>query len=419
MLNTHVSNKVRYFSSLFIVLYLLIVSYSIETLHWGDDATFLAIANQTNFNILDWLYNRYFEWSGRVTIDFIMLGTINYSAFWKILIPLAMLLMATSISRVVFNKVEASFVLVVLLLMAISPVEIISESLYWVTGFYNYLLPLSLALYCFSIFKKATPRKISIVLSFLSVMIFAYQEQIVILFLLACLMVPNFYKDKFKLALILFVMINGAVLFLAPGNENRLLISYWGAYPQYLDFGLVEQLALGFDKLYQGFIFSDNWPLFIFLGALCGRYLFINKPALSEKASLVILIGFMAFFLAHTQEFPFSSRALAEAKYLGKINADAIIGGKMYIWYFVFLLVFVASLTLILRQLSSYGQQTLIVLSLGVASVMMMGFSPTVYASTYRVHLLFEVSIIMAVLYQYKALREAYEEGRKSVFRSN
>jgi uncharacterized membrane protein YhaH (DUF805 family) len=91
----------------------------------------------------------------------------------------------------------------------------------------------------------------------------------------------------------------------------------------------------------------------------------------------------------------------------------------MYIWYFVFLLVFVASLTLILRQLSSYGQQTLIVLSLGVASVMMMGFSPTVYASTYRVHLLFEVSIIMAVLYQYKALREAYEEGRKSVFRSN
>ncbi|MBJ7550359.1 hypothetical protein [Marinomonas ostreistagni] len=409
MLNTHVSNKVRYFSSLFIALYLLIVSYSIETLHWGDDATFLAIANQTNFNILDWLYNRYFEWSGRVTIEFLMLGTINYPAFWKILIPLTMLLMATSISNIIFNEVKAFAVLLILVLMAISPVEIISESTYWVTGFYNYLLPLSLGLYCFSILIKKAPSRMSMVFSFFSVFIFAYQEQVVVLFLLACVCVPNFYKDKFKLALIFFVIVNAAVLFLAPGNANRLLISYWGAFPQYLDFGLPEQLALGFDKLYQGFIFPDNWPLFIFLGMLCGRYFFINRYAVSEKISLVVLVFFMAFFLAHAQEFPFSSQSFAKAQYIGEINSDAIIGGKMYVWYFAFLLVLVSSLILILRQLTSFGVQILIVLSLGIASVMMMGFSPTVYSSTYRVQLIFEVSLIMAILFQFRTLKEEYE----------
>lgn len=402
VLNTTVDKRFDCFILFFMVSYFFYVASSVGVLNWGDDATFFKIANEKDFNPYEWLSYRYNQWSGRVSLELIMITTISKDLFWRIGIPASLLLLFYSISKIVFIKPTPKSMFFVMILVSICPVEITSESVFWVTGFYNYLLPCSLSLYCFSVIKEENPKKYSIVFASFSVLVFSFQEQVFFIFMLSCLFNYDLFKVKWRLFIMIIFLVCGAVLFSSPGNIERLNISYWGGYPQFIDFTPLEKVMLGMDKVYQFFLLSSNWPVFVFVFFVVLNSFFKDDWSFSEGVSVIFSLLFLAFFIVDIQRFPFSNKGYFDFLYRGGVTADFTIGFLMYFCYLAFLFFVSSVFLLVLGQSREIRNVTIFVVFLGSVSVAMMGFSPTVYSSTYRVHFVFEVSIIIAILYQVK-----------------
>lgn len=380
-------------------IYLVFLGFSVDKLGWGDDAYYSEVANTQP--LLEWWWQRYLSWSGRVTIDVLTVGTITSEWFWRIAIPSSVLLLAYASIKVVKWKVTPMKLLLIFGLFAVGPAEVFAESFYWVTGFYNYLLPTALALFCYSELHNTEGRSIwRLVFSVLCVFIFAYQEQVVIAFILALGWSTYHKPTPMKWLVFFLTLVNSVFLFFAPGNESRMLGSTFMYFPNYYDFNIVQKVFLGLDKLYQAFVLSDNWPLFYLLSTLVFVSLLKEHRSLSEKASAYLVILYLVFFILQLQLSANLDTQLAHMKYVGEIRFESVPDGATYAGYLVLLLVMSSALTLILGLLNNTkgSGAALMSLLLGVMSVVMMGFSPTVYVSNYRVQMLFELGLILATL---------------------
>lgn len=383
-----------------IAIYLVLLSLSLDKLHWGDDGYYSQMSETRP--LLDWWWERYRVWSGRIFIDLLTVTTITWEWFWRLAIPATLLLLVVSMVRLVKWQVTPAKLLLVLLLLANAPAKVISESFYWVTGFYNYLLPTALALFCFS--EINSPKELPkwrIVLSSLSVFIFAYQEQVTIIFCLAlCL---SLYKERTSLKWFILglTLINSVLLFLAPGNSSRVIASTFMYFPNYADFNILHKALLGMDKLYQVFVMPDNWPLVFLLVAIVLVSSLKQDRSIAEKVSVFPLMLYVSFFLLQRQYGADLATPLIHIKYAGQISYEAVSKGETYGGYLVFLLVMSSVLVLLLGLFNSSkgSQNAFLCLFLGVLSVMMLGFSPTVYVSNFRVQMVFEIGVILALLY--------------------
>lgn len=387
-----------------LIAYFLLLGLSMDTHGWGDDQYF-QVLNESG-SIFEQVWSRYHQWSGRLGIELLLAYTIAWSFFWKLTIPLSIILIIYCFLKLSKYKISPIYFIVVTVLVNLIPSDITSESFYWVTGFYNYLLPCSLGLFCFYVIHERISNKAVIFLAFVSVFIFSYQEQVVIVFVLAS--VVSLYR-VFALNKLFFValsLFNAVVLFSAPGNILRYNSSVRLYFSNYSDFGFVEKAYLGMDKMYQAFMMSDNWPLFVFLSLLAFVGYHNNEKGIFEKISLVIVFFYLLIFCLQQQKYAFTDESLMGFKYSGTVTSNSIIGANMYKGYLVFLLVLSAAITLMLGLARKHSTVWPALLSLffGVLSILMLGFSPTVYASGFRVALIFELSLVLATLYLFKCI---------------
>ncbi|SBT16999.1 hypothetical protein MGA5115_01087 [Marinomonas gallaica] len=387
-----------------IVAYLVLLSSSLDLLSWGDDAYFSEVANTRN--LFAWWWERYLQWSGRIAIDLLMVGTITLKWFWHLLVPLTILLLSYSMLKLTKWQISAAKILLVLIMLALAPVEVMAESFYWVTGFYNYLLPSALALFCFT--ELTAPRVVMWrrVLATLSVLIFAYQEQVTILFCLAVCLSLYQQRTSFKWFILALTLANSTLLFLAPGNASRTLGSIFMYFPNYQDFGLLEKVLLGVDKLYNVFVKSDNWPLCIFMVVLLAISVFKPSRSWGEKISAMVVGLYIICFFLQYQSGANLNESLMGFSYQGGIDAELIPSGRTYAGYLLMMWVMSAVLTLMLGLMAEVKESKFALLALvfGVMSVVMLGFSPTVYASNFRVQVFFELGLIVATLYLLRSI---------------
>lgn len=139
---------------LFSIVFAYLYSYAstIGLSSTNDDHVFLSVFK--NGTVLDFINNNYHTWSGRTAIEFLMVSTIGYSLFWKLGIPLSIVLLAYSSCRISTCSKSATYISIFVLLFSLIPGAINGDAAWWVTGFYNYLLPASVAVYIFSVLFK-------------------------------------------------------------------------------------------------------------------------------------------------------------------------------------------------------------------------------------------------------------------------
>jgi hypothetical protein len=77
----------------------------------------------------------------RATLEAVMVLTIGHEWFWRISIPLTLLLLACSISRISTDKMSIQGTFLSITLLMCIPLSINTDTVWWVTGYYNYLLP--------------------------------------------------------------------------------------------------------------------------------------------------------------------------------------------------------------------------------------------------------------------------------------
>jgi len=411
---THANNALGYAVGLAACLYLVGVASSIALQAVRDDQFFLHALD--NASLIDWLKHRYATWSGRVSLDALMVVTIGIEWFWRLAIPGSLLLLALSIARLTMNEITVFNAAAALLLIALIPAGINNEAVYWVTGFYNYLLPVSLAAYTFSVMSDKEAPNVEKLIAGLFVFIFSYHEQVFAVFFVAAAISLLFDFRRFKLVVLLVATLNAAVLFMAPGNHVRSVDETWAWYPQFQEYGLLEKVFLGFDKLYQLLVMKNHWPLLLFLSLLA--YLSTTKP--SRSASELVSIFFVLSFIIvlGMNYLPFFGEAIMRTTYPGVLAAEWVPRARTYVGYLYTLLVMCSALTLLigLSDRAKHAKPVVIVTLLAVASVVMMGFSPTVYASGLRVDFVFEILIIIAAFYLVSAAFHDGESIRSSAY---
>ncbi|EMP7248463.1 TPA: DUF6056 family protein [Enterobacter cloacae] len=372
-------------------LYLLTISMNVSLRDYNDDAFYLSAFESDEF--ISFLSHQYQTWSGRVLVDALMISTIGYRTFWLFGIPASLLLLAYSCCKMTSSRTGLIPIALFVILFASMPVQVINDSVFWVTGFYNYLLPTSVAFYVFSVFLSGIDSKAHKIISIVLAFYISYMEQAALCFLVAMALAFVFKRDyitKFSVLLFVIVLVNFIICIKSPGSEQRLYLETWNRLPQFKYYNVFIKFSLGLDKINELIIYVVNLPLIIFCILLSYYRLTIGKLSISVKFSIVFSFAYAILQLIRLLSPAMNSHFFFN---LGDISGETFFTLYKYMSY-VLLTMLLTCLVTIMLDLTYHDHSFLIpivALLVGVISVTAMGFSPTVFISGFRVDFIFEV----------------------------
>ena len=388
---------------LFIALFYLYFFLTLELKPFSDDVTFLSVATSGE-SPLHYLARRYNVWTGRIVIEAVMYTTIAYSAFWKLAIPTLLLLSIYATWRVFFSKtIDFRYgIPICMALMLLTGHNILDTTIYYVTGFYNYLLPISAAVFVCATFMRpslfSTPEK------FLAIplALIASQSEQAGISTLALFTLSLLWDKKSSLAyrstLLVIVAIGFAFLITAPGNYLR-LVSELRYMPEFNDYNIIKKISTGFDVFNAHYTDTRNlYPKAI--GILITMLAFQKQFKFKKIAFVLMAIGvfqgsiFSNIFNIGTNEY-YSLR-----------YASTGLGLEYFLSYTLSILSLV-SMIYIMKQLlendASFYLATFFLL-LHTAVTTLVGLSPTAYESGYRVLLAGDMISLMLICLLIKEL---------------
>lgn len=405
-----VSNSLNKYLCAFMAVLLVGISLRLGLQGFADDLVFSHALD--NISLHDYMMKRYIIWSGRFTLDALMVGTINIHSVWRLGIPLSLLLLSASVSRVINGRFSLWLTTAFMCLFMMIPLSVNENAAWWITGFYNYLLPVSLMAYSFSVFlKKERVGLPEGILAIVSLSVSCFNEQTAIFTIISAIALVLScmpYRRPYSYAFIAFAIANSAVLFLSPGNYVRAERESWRWLPGFQDMSIVQKLTFGFDRVHQTVVMHDG----IIFGILCFLCICLLKASQHKtivsaffKAILYIHLLLMTAKLFHLTNL---GTAFYNEDYL---NPQRWISYGRYASYFLSLLV-ILSVFYSLSVAATANKvliKPLVALLIGYATVAMLSFSPTVFASWMRVLFVWEVTAAAACLWIYY---EAFSEDK-------
>jgi len=385
--NSNVKFNFIYITTLFLLMALL--GMHIHLRPNADDQFFLSMAGDSVFNSL---HNRYYNWSGRLSIELILLTTIKHSLFWKFAIPISTLLLCYAIARMAdFDKNKYRATLLTLTLGLLIKYDILKDSVLWVTGYYNYLLPASL---CFFSMWQASIRSESITKMQFSALffsfIYSYSEQAAVFslcFLLIIFTLKDIGNKKFISLLFTITLINFLICYLAPGNKVRAAVEAWFAFPQFLNLTLFQKLSLGVSCFYKHATDKHN---------LLYQLLLITCAILNikRKRGLITYIA-TSFILLHIALVYFGSGLNIHLYQTQVFDEYFWVSYRSFISLAISLIAFLSVILTIIECDKNMGINIpSVAITCGTITVLAMGLSPTVFESGERIYFIFDCSVL-------------------------
>lgn len=394
-LNMNACNIRYLLLSSIVFAYLFSYASTIDLSTSNDDHVFLSVFNSGA--IVEFLANNYNTWSGRSAIELFMVSTIGYHLVWKLGIPLSIVVLAYASGRVSTGKSSITFIAIFILLFSLIPDAINGDASWWVTGFYNYLLPMSVAMYLFSVFFEGNKCALVKLVCIPLAVYVAYMEQIALclLFCSAILIATNTSaRHKYNYFLLAIIAFNFAICISAPGNINRLHLETMNWMPSFADYNLLQKVSLGFDKTYQFITFKYNYPLTIFSLIVILFRLKMGKIEMHSMIPILIVSSFVPLMVYQS--------LCGDLFFEGNLVDNGNVS-RMPIYYnYAYSIAYILSIMYVIfdmMQKRMVSALPIICLLSGFLSVMIMGFSPTVYASGVRVYFYFEIMLITGSMY--------------------
>ncbi|EPK3137446.1 DUF6056 family protein [Enterobacter cloacae] len=294
--NTNVNNLTNVLAWFAIIITMLIIGKSLSLRTYMDDDVYFVNALKGS-SLLGFLEMRYMTWSGRVIIEAIMVKTINHEYVWRFIMPVCLFILCHSICKISSTKKNPSPILTLLMMLIffLMPQKTYNEGAFWITGFYNYLLPISLGFYAISVINKTDESSsIEKLLSLLSLPVACSNEQMgitIVIYLVISLAITRNVKP-YNATFALIALLSFSFLMLAPGNKIRLL-GESRRIPEFYDFGLLDKIGLGIDR-FSSMINSNSYLLLLLSILLVALYLLENHSHLNKfgVCSISIIIAF-------------------------------------------------------------------------------------------------------------------------------
>lgn len=383
---------------LFFVGAVMLVLHFLMDLGFGDDSIFIQyLENPFNvakmLEVIEWRYN---EWSSRIFIETFLFFIVHYPIIWKILDTLIMVWIVASLASI-FNSKKSVLInwLIVLLILAF-PFRTMNSA-GWIATTLNYSWPLAFGL--FAIIPIAnrvkgvkTPLWIEI-LSFPCLLFAANQEQMgAIMFAIYIVILIYLWKTNKKapwLVLSSAIIIFASLIFIltCPGNDSRMNseINTW--FPDFENLSFLRKVELGYSSSLHEFIMQPNIVFSIFSTVLAiFTFAKCNKKALRVIACIPLVVSTILGLLSNIT-------VLCIPNLVGIRNNMSKYGSGIqllnpYSWAMDIILTAVLLCCLIslwnLFDDKRYSILSCFLVLLGLGSRMIMGFSPTIWASSDR-----------------------------------
>ncbi|MNB62584.1 hypothetical protein D3C81_65410 [compost metagenome] len=394
-------------SLLTIATCIIYILFSVEFKDITDDHFFSTALR--NYSLLDVLQIRYNTWSGRVLIEAFLMKTINIPLFPQITISLSFILLSYSISKMARNDMSATMPLIAIsMLLVLSNFHTNRQATLWITGAYNYIIPVSIGMYAISIYidryKSTFKKTISCLLIFLS----CNNEQFAVTAIIGVIVSLSLKTKNRELSLYdfiftAFLICGGIIVLAAPGNVVRLHSEILNWMPDFGNYSILYKLSVGVDRISNQINFNDNF-LFVICCLVSLAYLLITKQnsVPLTLAMSVLAIKVVTFILSF---YP-SSMASELLRMEDYISPKSWSCPSIYVTYLINL-ISLASILLTCLMASCTKTDAIkisVIMICGVLSALMIGFSPTAYASGTRVMFIFDISIVIAATFIFTRL---------------
>lgn len=371
-------------------------------LNWSDDAVFYEKAASTSLD--DFLLT-----SARPLTDAATWVFAKVNLAWRIANPLVLTVLLAVAEEIL--PIRKSKVSKAVCLLAVFPSMVLVDAGFIATTV-NYLWPITFGLLCLfpirnKLLKVKTPLWFKIAL--VPLLAYACNMQQMCAVLLGVLLCTNIYlwavRKEFDWYSALQTLAVGAMAVYSYSlnvfsDNSRMLRETARYFPNFGKLNILEKAELGFSSTFYCMTMElrlafVGFVIFALFLAVCGLRL-NKKPAL--KAASVFPLFFSLGFGTLSLVKPEWVKAVCGGMVNGGVGkADYVFSPVSDLLFLLVLLCLVVSVVSLLKTKTSRIVSALI-LSAGFGSRILMGFSPTVWASGYRTFAILFVSFILVAL---------------------
>lgn len=364
----------------------------------ADDSWFI---NNYTGNPLSFAYMRYMQWSSRFLIEMVLV-TIASSPLivWKVLDTLMIVLLFYSGNKLL-NVKDRKILIFEILLIMILPWKLFGET-GWIATTLNYTWPITLGFYGFSILLEEKTNFLKQIISFLCIIFACNQEQmccVMLAFIIICFCIRTFQKKNNKVFLIPFIIciLMGVLHIICPGNSMRQISEMQTWYPAYQNFDVLDKISIGIISTVTAILFDFRIIYIAFIGMLI---LYTNYLPLNKKLSYVVQFILACFIFINI--YPFDSTQLM---FYSKAQESIVITFMNFVLpVLLFSLLISIVIYLILKTKNKYNYMFVLLFLSGICSRLILGFSPTVYASGKRTVIYFYIICYLLTVFIMKTI---------------
>ncbi|NGM82386.1 hypothetical protein G5B47_08150 [Paenibacillus sp. 7124] len=369
----------------------------------GDDFYFKEVSNQ--FSFFDYLDFRYHEWTGRMSAEaglyFFLDGMVW---MWRIINSILILLLSYGINRLIRKEFSfSSFIIILVCFGYLSP-SILSSGVLWITGSIVYLWPISLGVFAMIPFSDLSLRGargftlgrifLSLCMGLLAILA---NEQVALCMLgfgaLAIFhsLVKNRILDKRLILLWLVYLTAFMFSFYAPGNHRRFIAETATWFPGFDNLSLRDHLYIGIIWIYSK-VFIQMKFLILLLSIITLCFFYIKKKNASKLVSRTVslfaflVISSVSIALIGNVEFIYDFEALKKFD-VGYSLLHLWNSGPQFVFAiipYVFWTIYTVLFMVVFLAVTKKRKFTLVCFLASIASMGIMFFSPTIYASGNR-----------------------------------
>lgn len=409
----------------FIVLFYSVFHFFIKPDYW-DDATYMKDLGRFGYNIFTYTSYRYHAGSSRIFVE-ICLSIIAAlpNIIWKIadvlMIALLYLQLDYFSEYALFVKGKGRATLLALLVCAYPFSAMASAG--WMATTTNYLWVLALGMYAINrIVKVAVYQKtlsaaehVCMVLAILYSA--SYELMAAILFLAVTAAIVYQRVKKEKTPFILWVVMAIVILLLVyiaccPGNRNRILSDAENWMPEYFQLYILDKIRMGMVTAFLHFVSIPSAIFFLFSCLCFWGTVFKTKEVYKRVIALfpaVIDIFWSTYYLLSYFRGENVMTYQAPAPLLG--GADTLEQIALLITFTVWLAAVICALRWNFEENRTFWC-CLLLLGVGCAPELIIGFTPTVIASMLRTTIYLYLVMILIILCMWENVSDDLKKNK-------
>lgn len=391
---------IEYLPYIILTLILILVHYPIHIIN-GDDVAY-AKQMSAGAGLFNTLYARYFTWSSRLIVEFVMYLVVQNEIVWKAVNIAMYLLLMYSLDRLIDCESRIAKRCLIAALLLVFPITEMNSA-GWVATTTGYFWTISMGAFALISVKKALDgEKLTVcdyILSALSILYAANHEQmaVVLIIVYSALLIYSLIVKRFSNIFLVhwcIAVIEMIVILLAPGNAARQLIVRTEACPDYFLKSPVRLFYESYANVMNYLIF-DKGICFILLLLICAIGLWIRYKEWYIRLGGLLPVIYVVW--AHINKFPSSIEFLF--RHLVVIGIDEVNSKRVFIAVVISAVILgwvIAELNLLIDDRFTFATMV-VLLGSGLLCKIALGTTGSAFTAAYRSISFLNVALLITV----------------------